>query len=243
MKEQYGLLHIFYSNKEHGNMAKKYSESADTNRKKFITDNGIQLERCLFMQPNNGDHIVELKKEISDCDDLYYKLVEADAIICKVPNVYLYLHFGDCIPFVIYDRKQQIFAFAHLGRKSVDLNLHQKLFDLFINQYHSEIKNLEIHLGPSIKKESYLLFTPEEKENIEWKNYVCHVKEDLYSVDLNGYVVDYFYNMGLKEDQVYNSFIDTYLDLKYFSHYRSKNDPNEAEGRFLYMVGMSKKEE
>ena len=36
MKEKYGDLLILHSNKEDGNMAKKYGEEADNNRKKFI---------------------------------------------------------------------------------------------------------------------------------------------------------------------------------------------------------------
>ena len=150
MKEIYQDLNLFYSNKSDGNMSKKYGEEADNYIKKFIQKLGYPLNRFLLMQPDNGDNIVELKEDIIEEPDLYYKMIEADAIICKNRNVYLYLNFADCIPFVIYDQKQHIFAFAHLGWRSTYLNLHQKLLTIFKERYHSKVEDLIVYIGPSI---------------------------------------------------------------------------------------------
>lgn len=235
MKETYGDLVIIHSNKEDGNMAKKYGEEADTNRKNFVAKMGLDIERFLFMQPNNSDVIVELKEDVSSEENLYYKLIEADAIVSKYPNVFIYLSFADCIPFTIYDQKQNIFAFAHLGWRSTYLNLHQKLFHLFIETYHSNKEDLMIHIGPCIKKESYLLPTPGQKDELAWKPYISYVREDLYSVDLRGYVIDFFKEQKIAKIHVSN--IDTGSDFNYFSHYRSTHT-GELEGRFFYSVGM-----
>lgn len=235
MKEIYQDLNLFYSNKSDGNMSKKYGEEADNNRKKFIQKLGYPLNRFLLMQPDNGDNIVELKEDIIEEPDLYYKMIEADAIICKNRNVYLYLNFADCIPFVIYDQKQHIFAFAHLGWRSTYLNLHQKLLTIFKERYHSKVEDLIVYFGPSIKKESYLLETPKQKEEDVWKSYITYVKDDLYMIDLCGYVKDYFYNNGLKK--IFIVPIDTGSDMNYFSHYRASHN-EEIEGRFFFGVGM-----
>ena len=166
-------------------------------------------------------------------------MIEADAIVSKYPNVFIYLSFADCIPFTIYDQKQNIFAFAHLGWRSTYLNLHQKLFQLFIEVYHSNAEDLIIHIGPCIKKESYLLENPCQKDELAWKSYVNLVREDLYSIDLRGYVIDFF--KGQKVKQIHVSDIDTGSNLNYFSHYRSTYT-DELEGRFFYSVGMLEKE-
>lgn len=241
MKEEIFDLIVFHSNKIDGNMSKKFGENADLNRRKFVAKIGLDIHRFLFMQPNNSDEVIELKEDVLNEKDLYYKLVEADAIISKYPNVYLYLNFADCIPFTIYDKKQNIFAFAHLGWRSTYLNLHQKLFYIFVEKYHSNIEDLIIHIGPCIKKESYLLENPNQREDTNWKPYVSYVKEDLYMVDLRGYVVDFFKTQGLLEHQLYISDIDTGSNLDYFSHYRSTHT-NETEGRFFCGAGISKKE-
>lgn len=241
MKEEYGNLVLFHSTKEDGNMAKKFGETADLNRKNFVKKIGLDINQFLFMQPDNSDVVVELKEEVLKEKNLYYKLIEADAIVSKYPNVYIYLNFADCIPFTIYDKKQDIFAFAHLGWRSTYLNLHQKLWNLFVEQYHSEMQDLSIHIGPCIKKESYLLPNPNQREEAAWKPYISHVTEDLYSVDLRGYVTDFFRNQGLPEEQILVSNIDTGSNLDYFSHYRSTHT-NELEGRFFCGAGMSKKE-
>lgn len=239
MKEKYGDLLILHSNKEDGNMAKKYGEEADMNRRNFIEKMELNIERFLFMQPNNSDIIVELKEDVLFEENLYYKLIEADAIVSKYPNVFIYLSFADCIPFTIYDQKQKIFAFAHLGWRSTYLDLHQKLFHLFVETYHSNVEDLMIHIGPCIKKESYLLPNPEQKDLPVWRPYVTFVKDDLYLIDLRGYVVDFF--KGQKIEQIHVSDIDTGSNLNYFSHYRSTHT-NELEGRFFCSVGMLEKE-
>ncbi|MCI9234276.1 MAG: polyphenol oxidase family protein [Bacilli bacterium] len=241
MKEEFESLILFHSKKEDGNMAKKYGETADINRQKFISKIGLNINQFLFMQPDNSDKIVELKEDVLKEKNLYYKLIEADAIVSRYPNVYIYLNFADCLPFTIYDKKLKIFAFAHLGWRSTYLNLHQKLFQLFVEQYHSSIQDLSIHIGPCIKKESYLLPNPGQKEDDAWKFYVSYVKDDLYAIDLRGYVVDFFKKNGFYNHQIFVSDIDTGSNLEYFSHYRSTHT-NEKEGRFFYGVGMLEKE-
>lgn len=241
MKEEYGNLVLFHSKKEDGNMAKKYGETADLNRRNFVQKIGLDINQFLFMQPDNSDVVVELKEEIINEKNLYYKLIEADAIISKYPNVYIYLNFADCMPFTIYDKKQNIFAFAHLGWRSTYLNLHQKLLNVFLEQYHSKISDLSIHIGPCIKKESYLLPNPNQKEESAWRPYISYVKDDLYAVDLRGYVTDFFKTRGLQESQIFVSDVDTGSNLEYFSHYRSTHT-GEIEGRFFCGVGMMKKD-
>ncbi len=241
MKEVFGNLVLFHSTKVDGNMAKKFGETADSNRRNFVAKIGLDINRFLFMQPDNSDVIVELKEDVLKETNLYYKLIEADAIVSKYPNIYIYLNFGDCIPFTIYDRKQGIFAFAHLGWRSTYLNLHQKLFFVFMNRYHSQIQDLSIYIGPCIKKESYLLSNPDQREESAWEPYVSYVKENLYSIDLSGYVTDFFRNQGLQDSQIFVSKIDTGSDLNYFSHYRSTHT-GELEGRFFCGSGMLRKE-
>lgn len=236
MKEQYGKLNIIYSQKKDGNMARKYGEEADENRQNFIKKMGLNVSQFLFMQPNNQDQVIELKEEVIS-SDLYYKLVEADAIICKYDNVFLYLSFADCIPFVMYDQKQHIFAFAHLGWRSTELNLHQKLFSIFKNQYHSKEEDLLIYMGPCIKKESYLLPEARQIEKEEWKNFVIVRQDGLFGIDLSGYVSDFFLKNGLKKDQIIITDVDTGKDLNYFSNYRANHNLDE-NGRFLFGVGM-----
>lgn len=240
MKEVFGDLLIIHSQKKDGNMSKKYGGDADLNRRTFFSKMDLELERFLLMQPDNRDEVVELKEEIIKEKNLYYKMIKADAIVSKYPNIYLYLSFGDCIPFTIYDEKQHIFAFAHLGWRSTHLNLHQKLFLIFIKRYHSKIEDLMIHIGPCIKKESYLHQRPKQLEEKVWEPYVTQVKDDIYAIDLCSYVTDFFKKQGIKEAQIHVFPVDTGSDKLYFSNYRT-NHGNEQPGRFLYGVGMQKK--
>jgi copper oxidase (laccase) domain-containing protein len=140
---------------------------------------------------------------------------------------------------VIYDKKQQILAFSHLGWQSIELNLHKKLVNKLINDYNSKIEDLIIHIGPSIKADSYILESPSQLKFEEWKPYLLNTKDNYYRIDLNGYLLSGLLEMGIKDNQISNSTIDTAKNMEYFSHYRCTYiDKNEEEGRFVCGTGM-----
>ena len=85
------------------------------------------------------------------------------------------------------------------------------------------------------------MIDPKQKEENAWKPYVAHIKDKLYSIDLVGYVTDFFKKQGFLESQIHVVPVDTGTGEMFFSHYRSTHF-NEPEQRFLCGAGMLKKE-
>lgn len=220
--------------KSDGNMSVYYSEDADKNRAYFLEKNEIDKDCCLLLKANNQDRIVLVDQEwISNQQSLYGKKVEADAVICTVPDVMLYLHFGDCLPFTVYDSKQRIFAFAHLGWKSIYLDLHDKIIDYMVQELHSSVSDLRVYIGPCIKSESYVFEDTIQAHDSRWQEHV-YLLSDGYHVDLTGYVVAGLFRKGIVEEAIDVSAVDTAKDSHYFSNYRFTHTEGEKEGRFFY---------
>lgn len=119
-----------------------------------------------------------------------------------------------------------------MGWRSIELDLHLKTIKIMQEQYKSDMKDIEVLIGPSIKVDSYILKNPSQKYLTEWNNYLEETKIDYYKINLNQYIVDGIKKLGIKK--INNSDIDTGKDLNFFSHYRSIYlDKNEIEGRFL----------
>ncbi|MDD4036299.1 MAG: polyphenol oxidase family protein [Bacilli bacterium] len=162
-----------------------------------------------------------------------------DAVIIRESNIFVYLCFADCIPFTLYDKKQKIMAFAHLGWQIIELKLQTKLLKIFLNEYKSNIEDLIIYLGPSIKYKSYILENPLQLKYDDWKPFLHKLSGDKYQIDLNGYIINCLKHEGLKEEQINIDKVDTAKNNNFFSHYRCVYINKEGEeGRFIYGAGM-----
>ena len=164
--------------------------------------------------------------------DLSKLIINTDCIITNIPNIFLYLPFADCIPLTIYDKKNSVLAFVHMGWQSTELDLHKKVLKTMEEKYNTDIKDIKVNLGPSIKGESYILENPSQLKYKHWWPYLKNLKENFYSIDLPNYIIDSFKSLGVNDIEVSN--INTVKNLDYYSHYRCIYiDNNEKEGRFI----------
>lgn len=226
---------IINSTVEDGNMSSKFgyhSEVAE-NRKNFFEKNNIKTS--VSLKPLNTSKITVLSKIENDSD------IEADCLITNKPDVLLYLGFGDCIPMVVYDRRQKIISLTHLGWESIVQNLQKEVINYYIKNFKSNISDLEVVLGPSIKKDSNIQKNPSQLQMPEWKNYIQDIGEDNYKVDLNKFVCDSLKSINI--NNIINSDIDTASNPNYFSHHRYLYiDRSIPEGRFIYGVILDKED-
>lgn len=222
------------STKKYGNMSLSFGKKEDVinNRKKFFEDVKVPYKNTLVLKALNKNKIVDLDKEfLENNKDLSKIILEADGVVTKEKGIFFYLNFGDCIPLVIYDKKQEIMAFCHLGWKSVGMNLHIEAVEYLIKNYNSKIENLVVELGPSIKKDSYIMENPSQLNLPEWKNFLEKEKGNNYKVDLDGYVVYTLKERGIIS--IKESEIDTFTNEQYFSNYRENKFNLKDRGRFI----------
>lgn len=144
--------------------------------------------------------------------------IDTDCIITKEANIFLYLYFADCIPMAMFDKKNNVLAFAHMGWQSVELDLHKKIITTLKEKYNTDPSDIEVVLGPSIKKESYVLKNHSQLKFERWIPFLKETEKDYYEIDLCGYLVYSLKNESVVDIEV--NPIDTAKDNNYFSHYR-----------------------
>lgn len=219
---------------KYGNMSFSFGERDDVinNRKRFFKDVDIPYENTLVLRAINENKIFDLDKEfLNNNKDLSKIILEADGVVTKEKGIFFYLNFGDCIPLVIYDKKQDLMVFCHLGWKSIKMDLHVEAVDYLIKNYNSKIEDLLVELGPSIKKDHYIMKNPVQLNLKEWNNFIEKVDIDNYKVDLGGYVVYKLKQKGVSSIKV--SDIDTFSNKEYFSNYRENVLNLDKRGRFI----------
>ena len=228
------VLKFIYSNKKDGNMAPRFGDKnlVLQNKKNFFNKNNIDINNSLKIKVTYSDNIFILDKDFINKNNLSSLELDTDSIITKEPNIFLYLYFADCIPMAMFDKKNNVLAFAHMGWQSIELDLHKKIINTLKEKYNTDPSNIEVILGPSIKKESYILKTPSQLKLERWKPFLKQTEKDYYEIDLSGYLVDSLTKEGISDIEI-NS-IDTAKDNNYFSHYRCVYiNKEEKEGRFI----------
>lgn len=227
-------LKVINSSKKDGNMAPRFGDKANVihNKKEFFYKNNIDINNSLKIKVTYSDNIFILDNNFIKNNDLSSIEIDTDCIITKESNIFLYLYFADCIPMAMFDKKNNVLAFAHMGWQSIELDLHKKIIKKLKEKYNTAPSDIEVVLGPSIKKESYVLKNPSQLKFERWIPFLKETEKDYYEIDLCGYLVDSLKNEGVVDIEV--NPIDTAKDNNYFSHYRCIYiNKDEKEGRFI----------
>jgi hypothetical protein len=220
------------SSKEDGNMSFAWGAREDVlkNRNKFLSKHGIDPENCVAMRVDDKDVVLEVLD--SKNNEVY-----ADALITAVPNIFLMLVTGDCLPIVCHDPVHGAIGLGHGSRMSTDKKLARKIIDAMTEKFESKPQDMRVFIGPGARKESYRLKDPEQKKSAEWRQFLEELPDGETGVDMAGYNVEQLLDAGLSRANIQVSPIDTISSSDFFSHYRSVKT-GEAEARFVSIVGI-----
>lgn len=164
------------------------------------------------------------------------RMIEADALLTKECDIVLGLLTADCLPVVFHEPVAGIGALAHCGFAGVDVRLVERVVRE-IEQTGGEAQKTLVRIGPSIRKESYAvpLEKLSQRDDPVWQPFIAEDVDDLWHVDLAGFVHAQLVGVGVLPEHIKESEVDTFVDMRYFSHRRAR-DTNEPDGRFLTLV-------
>ena len=205
---------------EEGNIDHRFGqkEVVVANRRKFLDQIRVPVERSVFVEVQHSTKIIEATTSLAGIG--FYSsavAIKADAIFTKEKNLAPVMLTADCIPALFYDRASQIVGLVHLSRHNTKEAFSQIVISFMRREYNTNLQELKIFFGPSIKKESYIL--PEYPDGFDL------VGENLKQLLLK----------GIRDENIFVDSIDTAVSLEFFSHYRAVRK-KEDEGRFATVV-------
>lgn len=205
------------------------------NRSRFFEREGLPANRLVTFFTEHQDDITELRAFPTGLDALRgERLAVTDAIICNVSNAGVFLTFADCVPFIVYDRKQHLMAFAHIGWRSMAMGFTNKVLRHLKEEKGSLPSDLVAVIGPCIKKESYLFQNPIQAADLVWKPFLVPQPDGRMGIDLVGFCLSQCHGFGLEKEQIYVDPMDTAADEGQFSHYAgTEGGRPEKQGRML----------
>lgn len=238
------LFHVF-SQKSNGNMANSINgvvydfETVLKNRKRFLGQSGVDVNKTVCMWVTHRDEIIEPpKKSIGVSMKDYTKAVKVDGLVTDKYGLYLFLLIADCLPIIIFDPVKKAVGLIHAGWRGVDLEIASKAILEFKTKFKSKSKDIIAAIGPCASKESFIKENPAQLNDQRWKGFIAKVSDDNYSVDLVGFTKKQLISEGLLEENIIDCGVDTVTDKRFFSHVRECKNHISRQGRFACVVGM-----
>ncbi len=224
LKKFKDINHFFFSKK--GGFSKgiykslncgKGSKDSKTNvlkNLKYISNKiGLKNKDLVLMNQTHSNKVVEIKNKNLK------KKISSDALITKIYGVALGVVTADCVPILLYDRKNKIIGCIHAGWKGAFTGIIKNT----IKKMKQINSNNEIYasIGPCIGKNSYEVdrkfykkFIFKSKKN---KIYFRKKNQNKRLFDLRKFVADSLIKLKVKIDHVN---YDTFRDSNNFFSYR-----------------------
>lgn len=223
-----------------GNMSFKWGDESavPVNRRKFLSKSGFEVEKCVTVHTSNSTIIARVGKAdfgrgMLDIQDA----IQADALITDDKEVGLFLLVADCAATIFYDKRKRVLCLAHLN--GMNPRLIESVSAAFKDEFGSKISDLQVIVGPSISKKSFVVPDPFQRNSKEWESFTVNLDDHLTSIDLQGFLKNGMIKHGIWEENICFSDIDTYSNQEFFSHRRSVVT-GEQEGRFAVVAKLTK---
>lgn len=150
---------------------------------------------------------------------------DTDGLIGAKGDV-LVIKSADCLPVIVYDCLNKRIAAIHSGWKgtanSIVKEAIQKMMGL-----GSRTEDLKIYVGPHIQKNSFEVMDDVKdvfEKNFSYEDIIFKKDETHYLIDLGQVVKCDAMNLGVKEENIYISSVDTVTDQRFHSYRRDKKD-------------------
>ena len=117
------------------------------NLKKVAKKMGVKNNHLILMYQTHSNQVIEIKK------NNYKKKICADAMVTKMRGIALGVVTADCVPILIYDRKNKIIGCIHAGWRGAISGVIKNTI-LKIRKLNSDNK-IYATIGPCIGKERY----------------------------------------------------------------------------------------
>ena len=113
-----------------------------------------------------------------------------DALISNIPNTVMLLNFADCVPVILYSKKDNAGALIHAGRRGAALNISSLTAEKMIKELNIKPENITALIGPAIGKCCYEIDEEVFENTIQNLSFEELQKADFYEKKGSKYFID-----------------------------------------------------
>ena len=200
----------------------------------FFSKNFPNMHFIVANQTHSANIEIITKQKTQGWTTLESAIEACDALITNQKNIMLTILTADCVPILLFDKKQNVIAVVHAGWKGTEKRIVSKTVEKMREVFDSNPKDILASIAPAIGRCCY---------EVDW-NVAKHFKniENAYENRGKKKMLDLPYinkvqllEAGLDEHHIELSNICTACEVeKYFSYRKEKG----CSGRFMSMIGL-----
>lgn len=204
----------------------------------FTTDRtiGRKIPGVVYPHQTHTDKIYAISSDffLLSLTERKAALEGVDALISNAKNIIMGISTADCIPVIVYDPIHHAAAAIHAGWKGTRLRIVSKTLQEMQKVYGTNPSDCTAAIGPGISQDSFEVgqevVDAFVEAGFEMDDYVIMKKKP--HIDLKALNKLQLTTMGVKENNIIVSDVDTFTDVDYFSARREQHGDVKC-GRIL----------
>lgn len=203
-----------------GNLAYQVDDGQGVKeRRQLLADLlGVAEKRFVFVHQHHSDKIQKVTlNDLGKGTDSFESGVDVDALYTYEKNVPLGIFHADCVPIFFIDETKSLVGIIHAGFKGTLIHVTYKSIKKVIEDENIGIANLKFYIGPYRMPASFVV-DEETKQKIVEAGLEDAIQGDRFD---NGFanILD-LRKLGVKDEQISLSNLDTYSDDRFYSAYQ-----------------------
>ena len=203
-----------------GNLAYQVDDGEGVkDRRKLLADLlNVDSNRFVFVHQHHSDKIQKVTlNDLGKGTDCFESGVDVDALYTYEKNVPLCIFHADCVPIFFIDETTNLVGIIHAGFKGTLIHVAYKAIEQVINDENIKVSNLKFYIGPYRLPDSFVV-DKETKQKIIDAGFESAIKDGHFDNGLAN-IID-LRKLGVKDEQISLSNLDTYSDNRFYSAYQ-----------------------
>lgn len=205
---------------ELGNLAYQVDEGKGVRDRRLLLADllNVDYNRFVFVHQHHSDKIQKVTVvDLGKGTDCFESGVDVDALYTYEKNVPLCIFHADCVPIFFVDETTDLVGIIHAGFKGTLIHVASKAIQKVIENENINIGNLKFYIGPYRMPSSFLI-DEETKQRIIDAGFENAIIDGRFDNGLAN-VID-LRKLGIKDEQIKLSNLDTYSDDRFYSAYQ-----------------------
>ena len=198
--------------------------------KELMSDGAPSGRRVYLPIQKHTDRVVILEFEM--------KPEVADAVITRRKDILVGVQTADCVPIVLLDKRNLAVGAVHAGWRGTAAQILKKTIRAMCENFHSEVCDMEIAIGPSIKGCCYRVGSDVYEAICESSgdgDYASERGSELF-VDLASANMQQAVSLGVPKENIWISEECTYCNPERFHSYRYHGDAAGRQSGFIGVI-------
>ena len=205
---------------ELGNLAYQVGDGKGVKERRLLLADLLNTDysRFVFVHQHHSDKIQKITlDDLGKGSDSFENGVDVDALYTYEKNVPLGIFHADCVPIFFIDETTNLVGIIHAGFKGTLIHVAYKSIQQVIRDENINVNNLKFYIGPYRMPNSFVV-DEETKQKIIDAGFEKALINNRFDNGLAN-IID-LHKLGIKDEQISLSNLDTYSDDRFYSAYQ-----------------------